>query len=156
MQEHTAYISSPVGTLKITSDDNYLLGVSFNRKRKALFPACTPSPILDCAKQLEEYFSGERREFDLSLRPPGTDFQLSVWRELQKIPYGEVASYGEIAKRIGNPKAMRAVGGANNANKLSIIIPCHRVIGSDGSLTGFGGGIKRKSWLLLHEASTLL
>lgn len=153
MQEYLAYIPSPVGTLKITSDANYILEVSFSRRRSTALPDRAPAPLLDCVRQLDEYFAGKRSEFDLPLYPIGTKFQMRVWQALQDIPYGEVASYGDIAKRIRSPKAVRAVGGANNANKISIIIPCHRVIGSDGSLTGFGGGLKKKSWLLEHEAN---
>jgi len=102
--------------------------------------------------QLVEYFSGDRLEFDLPLAAVGTDFQRKVWRELCRIPYGVTISYGELARRIGQPGAARAVGLANGSNPLPIVVPCHRVIGADGSLTGFGGGIERKRWLLAHEA----
>ncbi len=102
--------------------------------------------------QLEEYFAGERREFELDLAPSGTPFQLSVWRALCAIPYGETASYGEIAAAVGQPGAARAVGGANNRNPIAIIVPCHRVIGASGSLTGYGGGLPRKRQLLALEA----
>ena len=104
-------------------------------------------------KQLAEYFQGKRREFDLQLSPEGTDFQKSVWKGLSKIDYGKTISYGEQARRIGNPKAMRAVGGANGKNPIAIIIPCHRVIGSNGTLTGFGGGLNAKTFLLNLEKS---
>jgi len=103
------------------------------------------------AKELEEYFSGKRKKFDIALNPQGTDFQRSVWKALQDIPYGETRSYKEIAQAIGNPKACRAVGMANNKNPVWIIIPCHRVIGSDGTLTGYGGGLKMKQRLLKLE-----
>jgi methylated-DNA-[protein]-cysteine S-methyltransferase len=102
--------------------------------------------------QLEEYFAGERREFELDLAPSGTPFQLSVWRALCAIPYGETASYGEIAAAVGQPGAARAVGGANNRNPIAIVVPCHRVIGASGSLTGYGGGLPRKRQLLALEA----
>jgi methylated-DNA-[protein]-cysteine S-methyltransferase len=102
--------------------------------------------------QLEEYFAGERREFELELAPSGTPFQLEVWRALRAIPYGETASYGEIAAAVGQPGAARAVGGANNRNPIAIVIPCHRVIGASGSLTGYGGGLPRKQRLLALEA----
>jgi methylated-DNA-[protein]-cysteine S-methyltransferase len=102
--------------------------------------------------QLGEYFAGERFEFDLPLGATGTQFQRKVWSELCRIPYGATASYGELARRVGQPGAARAVGLANGSNPLPIVVPCHRVIGADGSLTGFGGGIERKRWLLVHEA----
>ena len=109
--------------------------------------------LSELRRQLLEYFAGDRQMFDLDLHAIGTEFQRTVWAELQRIPYGETISYGELAKRIGNPKAMRAVGLANGRNPIPIIVPCHRVIGANGSLTGFGGGIERKRWLLQHEAT---
>lgn len=102
--------------------------------------------------QLTEYFVGEREEFELELEPTGTEFQLAVWKALEDIPYGETRSYGEIAAAVGHPKAARAVGGANNRNPISVIVPCHRVIGASGALVGYGGGLPRKTWLLDHEA----
>jgi len=107
--------------------------------------------VKECFKQLSEYFKGQRQEFFLNLEPMGTDFQKSVWRQLAKIPYGKTTSYGKIADVIGNPSAGRAVGSANGKNPIAIIIPCHRVIGSDGSLTGYGGGLWRKEWLIGFE-----
>jgi methylated-DNA-[protein]-cysteine S-methyltransferase len=109
-------------------------------------------------RELEEYFAGTRREFELELAPAGTPFQLEVWRALRAIPYGETASYGEIAATVGQPGAARAVGGANNRNPIAIVVPCHRVIGASGSLTGYGGGLPRKQQLLALEAgvSTLV
>jgi methylated-DNA-[protein]-cysteine S-methyltransferase len=109
-------------------------------------------PFTSAVEQLEQYFAGERVEFDLALDMHGTQFQRDVWDALLTIPYGETCSYGEIAKRIGRPDRARAVGAANGSNPVSIIVPCHRVIGSDGSLTGYGGGLPRKRWLLDHEA----
>ena len=109
-------------------------------------------PFVEACQQLEEYFSGTRREFDLPLNLSGTDFQVQVLQELQEIPYGETTSYGDIAKRIGRPRAMRAVGAANGRNPIPIVIPCHRVIGSSGDLTGFGGGLDTKEALLRLEA----
>jgi len=103
------------------------------------------------ARQLDEYFVGDRTEFDLELAPAGTPFQLDVWRALRHIPYGETISYGELAKRVDRPGAARAVGAANGQNPIAIIVPCHRVIGADGSLTGFGGGLPWKRWLLNRE-----
>jgi len=108
--------------------------------------------IADVAAQLREYFRGERRAFDLPLAPRGTEFQQLVWATLQRIPYGETRSYAEIAREIGRPAAVRAVGAANGANPIPIVIPCHRVVGSNGSLTGFGGGIETKRWLLGLES----
>lgn len=107
------------------------------------------------AAQLREYFAGTRTTFDLPLEPSGTDFQLSVWELLRKIPYGVTTSYGELARRLGDPKASRAVGAANGANPIPIIVPCHRVVGSKGELTGFGGGLDRKRWLLEHEGALM-
>ncbi|MBL8954533.1 MAG: methylated-DNA--[protein]-cysteine S-methyltransferase [Myxococcaceae bacterium] len=103
------------------------------------------------AKQLAEYFAGERETFDLPLEPRGTGFQRAVWKALGEIAFGETVSYAHIAKKIGRPKAVRAVGAANGQNPISLIIPCHRVIGADGSLTGYGGGLPKKKWLLQHE-----
>jgi methylated-DNA-[protein]-cysteine S-methyltransferase len=109
-------------------------------------------PLLSAAvRQLTEYFAGTRREFDLPLRLQGTTFQTRVWRELSEIPYGQTWSYGQLAHRIEKPSASRAVGLANGRNPISILVPCHRVIGADGSLTGYGGGLERKRWLLAHE-----
>ena len=110
-----------------------------------------PFCLKTCLKQIDEYFSGKRKEFLLKLDPQGTNFQKLVWQQLEKIPYGAVVSYGEIASVIGKPKACRAVGSANGRNPIAIIIPCHRVIGSDGRLTGYGGGLWRKEWLIEHE-----
>jgi methylated-DNA-[protein]-cysteine S-methyltransferase len=108
--------------------------------------------IADVAAQLHEYFRGQRRAFDLPLAPRGTEFQQDVWRALQRIPYGETRSYSDVAREIGRPAAIRAVGAANGANPIPIVIPCHRVVGSNGSLTGFGGGIETKRWLLALES----
>ena len=114
-----------------------------------------PSRTAELRRQLSEYFAGERQEFDLRLAPEGTPFERSVWEELQRIPFGETRSYGEIAQAIGRPGAARAVGRANGANPIPIVVPCHRVIGSDGSLTGFGGGLEAKSRLLEIEGRRL-
>lgn len=114
-----------------------------------------PSALADAVRQLKAYFAGELENFDLSLAPQGTPFQRRVWIELQKIPYGKTISYGELARRIGNPKASRAVGLANGSNPISIVIPCHRVIGSDGKLTGYGGGLPIKEKLLARERRQL-
>ena len=119
---------------------------------KAFASDIIPHTLKDCATQLKEYFDGSRTHFELKINPKGTDFQKMVWQELLKVPYGKTESYMEISKRIGNTKAIRAVAGANGKNPLWIIIPCHRIIGSDGSLTGYAGGLRRKQWLLNHES----
>jgi methylated-DNA-[protein]-cysteine S-methyltransferase len=120
---------------------------------EALLPGDPDLPfcLKACLKQIDEYFKGKRRKFHLDLDPLGTPFQKMVWRQLEKIPFGKVVSYGEIAGVIGNSKACRAVGSANGKNPIAIIIPCHRVVGRDGNLTGYGGGLWRKEWLLKHE-----
>ena len=145
-------IASPVGRLRIAADNTGICGV--NRTEEAL---CSPEePLLeDCARQLAEYFSGARRVFDLPLHPVGTAFRIKVWSELQQIPYGQTTTYGELARRVGNARGARAVGGANHHNPISIIIPCHRVIGADGSLTGYGGGLDMKEALLRLEGSLI-
>lgn len=112
--------------------------------------------ILEAKRELDEYFYGERKEFDIPLEPEGTDFQKAVWQELQRIPYGQTASYLEIARRIGRPRSVRAVANAIGRNKLSVFVPCHRVIGSDGSLTGYRGGLVAKTHLLRHERALLI
>jgi methylated-DNA-[protein]-cysteine S-methyltransferase len=155
------YVSSPIGRLMLTSDGTALTGLYMNlyRNKPTKLPDlngdwvqnATIDPLPVTARQLNEYFAGKRREFDLPLRMHGTEFQQSVWRELSKIPFGETRSYGQLAKRLGNPNGSRAVGLANGRNPIAVIVPCHRVIGADGSLTGFGGGIDRKEWLLTHE-----
>ena len=145
-------IASPVGRLRIDADNTGICGV--NRTEEAL---CSPEePLLaDCARQLAEYFSGARRVFDLPLHPVGTTFRMKVWTELQQIPYGQTITYGELARRVGNAGGARAVGGANHHNPISIIIPCHRVIGADGSLIGYGGGLDMKEALLRLEGSLI-
>jgi methylated-DNA-[protein]-cysteine S-methyltransferase len=155
------YVESPIGRLLLTSDGTALTGLYMNlyRNKPTKLPIlnnewlqnATIGALPAAARQLKEYFAGSRREFDLPLRMDGTDFQQRVWRELTKIPFGETRSYGELARRLDNPNGSRAVGLANGRNPIAIIVPCHRVIGADGSLTGFGGGIDRKEWLLTHE-----
>jgi methylated-DNA-[protein]-cysteine S-methyltransferase len=151
------YVESPIGRLMLTSDGEALTGLYMGTpsKRPDLGKDWaqngTAGPLPKAARQLKEYFAKERREFDLPLRMQGTEFQRRVWRELTKIPFGMTWSYGQLAKRIDKPNASRAVGLANGRNPIAIIVPCHRVIGADGSLTGFGGGLPRKQWLLEHE-----
>ena len=145
-------IDSPVGPLTLTERDGALCGLEFGEAsfEKAAVPG--DSPLLrQTEKELSEYFAGGRKAFTVPVSLSGTDFQLKVWHALADIPFGEVRSYGDIAKAIGIPKACRAVGGANHRNPVSIIIPCHRVIGSDKSLTGYGGGLFIKEFLLKLE-----
>ncbi len=153
------YVESPIGRLLLSTDGEALTGIYMHLPDG-------PSPEMegwtcdadagvlpDTARQLEEYFGGLRRDFDLPMRLAGTEFQRLVWKHLADIRYGETLSYGELAKRIGNPNASRAVGLANGRNPIPILVPCHRVIGADGSLTGYGGGLERKRWLLAHEGT---
>ena len=140
-------VLSPVGPLTLTQEDQALTGLHFGEHPQQ--GAEGPTPLLEeAARQLEEYFAGQRKEFSLPLAPKGTEFQLRVWQALLQIPYGETRSYGELAAMVGNPKACRAVGGANHRNPLSILIPCHRVVGTKGSLTGYAGGLAIKEFLL--------
>ncbi|GMV59885.1 MAG: methylated-DNA--protein-cysteine methyltransferase [Betaproteobacteria bacterium] len=153
-------IASPIGPLRLASDgaaltEVWMQGEWSPRAGVAQIAGSVETHdalLAEAARQLRAYFDGRLHDFDLPLAPRGTDFQLRVWRLLRAIPYGATASYGEIAKRLGDAGAARAVGLANGANPIPIIVPCHRVIGADGSMTGFGGGIARKRWLLAHEA----
>jgi methylated-DNA-[protein]-cysteine S-methyltransferase len=153
-------VESPVGPLLLTGDESGLGSVRFAKEKTPHAPAPDwredPRPLAEAARQLEAYFAGALRRFDLALNPTGTPFQLRVWRELEKIPYGDTISYGELARRIGKPDAARAVGLANGANPIPIIIPCHRVIGSNGKLTGYGGGLDIKERLLALEQRQLV
>lgn len=169
------HLPSPIGLLLLTSDGKSLTGLYLpdHKEGPEPFAGSDPraassasrraetsevvwerahDPFRQVCDQLTAYFAGDLRDFNLSLAAAGTDFQLRVWRELVRIPFGESISYGELARRIGNPAASRAVGRANGENPISIIVPCHRVIGANGTLTGYGGGIDRKRWLLEHEA----
>src|ERR1700730_356128 len=150
------YFQSPIGRLLLTSEGPALPVLYMEPSRKAQATdgwaeEVTVAPLSAAVRQLTEYFAGTRREFDLPLRLQGTTFQTRVWRELTEIPYGQTWSYGQLAHRIDKPSASRAVGLANGRNPISILVPCHRVIGADGSLTGYGGGLERKRWLLAHE-----
>lgn len=146
---------SPVGPLRLVADEMGLRQIGFEHERhpKHAAPQWVRSPqaVQFARVQLEEYFAGTRQVFELPLHPVGTPFQLSVWQALAGIPYGSTQSYGEVARRIGEPQAVRAVGAANGRNPLPIVLPCHRVIGADGSLTGFGGGLPVKQFLLAME-----
>jgi methylated-DNA-[protein]-cysteine S-methyltransferase len=149
-----AWMESPIGRLLLISDENGLRRIDFANGNSRPDPAWrdNPAALKETISQLGAYFAGELKEFDVPLAPEGTQFQKNVWRHLGEIRYGEAISYGELARRIGNPKASRAVGLANGANPIPIIIPCHRVIGSDGKLTGYGGGLSVKEKLLALEA----
>lgn len=149
-----------IGTLTLVADEQGLRHIDFERER---YPVTIqpdwrqdPAFFVETKRQLRAYFKGELRQFDLPLAPHGTPFQLSVWNALKTIPYGTVASYRWVAEQIGNPKAVRAVGGANARNPLPVVIPCHRVIGSNGTLTGFGGGLDIKQRLIDLESANLL
>lgn len=150
-------MKSPVGILKLIASERGLAAILWENddpKRVRLEPQVADSNnliLIRVEAQLKEYFSGERTVFDLPLDFKGTEFQKSVWQELLKIPFGQTSTYGQIAQALGNPKAMRAVGAANGKNPISIVTPCHRVIGSDGALTGFAGGFKAKAVLLTLE-----
>ncbi|MGI9545255.1 MAG: methylated-DNA--[protein]-cysteine S-methyltransferase [Cyclobacteriaceae bacterium] len=146
-----AYIDSPVGPLKIESSLTGLKSIHFVEQMRPI-NGNAPEILTQTVSELEEYFAGRRKEFSVHLDPDGTPFQLSVWKELMKIPFGRTTSYIKVAVQLGDVKAIRAVGGANGKNPIPIIIPCHRVIGSNGQLTGYAGGLPRKRWLLDHEA----
>ena len=150
--------NSPVGPIKINIADGFIYEILFLDSEEK--QAGTASSIVShedkkiltqCRTQLDEYFSGKRKNFDLPVRQKGTEFQQKVWTELMQIPYGKTISYLQLSRRLGNVKTIRAAASANGRNQLSIVVPCHRVIGSDGSLTGYGGGLPRKKWLLDHE-----
>ena len=153
----TTTMDSPIGELTLTSEDGRLTGIQMHEQRhlqknpsRRAAGRCELAPVV---AQLQAYFAGELTDFDLPLQMHGTEFQRRVWASLCEIPYGERISYGELARWVGNPKASRAVGLANGRNPVAIVVPCHRVIGADGSLTGYGGGLDRKVWLLEHETS---
>ena len=152
---HYTYMESPVGQLLLAGDDDGLQRVGFVKQAETLPDAQPGSLLRNAVEQLKAYFAGDLRKFDLPLRMQGTPFQLAVWRALQDIPYGETTSYGEMARRVGNPKGSRAVGLANGSNPIAIVVPCHRVIGSNGKLTGFGGGLPTKERLLALERGLL-
>jgi methylated-DNA-[protein]-cysteine S-methyltransferase len=150
-------MESPVGKLKLVASVNAVVAILWereppNRIKLAMLKCDPEQPILlETERQLKEYFAGTRNEFNLPLEPVGTEFQKKVWRALEKIPFGQTRSYLDLAKSIGSAKAVRAVGAANGKNPLSIVVPCHRVIGANGTLTGFAGGLEVKAKLLAHE-----
>ncbi len=156
MSNYRTYYASPLGDLLITSDGQAITGILFtDAEQDKTLPENTrearPDVVQHCIRQLDEYFAGTRESFALPIAQKGTDFQQSVWKALCTIPYGRTCSYGALARQLGNEKSIRAVGTTNGKNQISIVVPCHRVIGADGSLTGYGGGLWRKKWLLEHE-----
>ncbi len=146
----TIYLNTPVGTLEIKGDIDGLAFVNFIDPEESE-SKIIPESLQDTVQQLSEYFEGNRTNFQLKLNPEGTFFQKKVWQQIKNIPFGKTASYQDIANQLGDPKAIRAAASANGKNPIAIIIPCHRVIGSDGSLIGYAGGLQRKKWLLEHE-----
>ncbi|WP_417195692.1 methylated-DNA--[protein]-cysteine S-methyltransferase [Bizionia sp.] len=151
MEQERCIIKSPLGFTQITGDPDGISAITVLNSEEKLTDII-PEPLQDCVYQLNEYFEGKRKQFDLILNAEGTIFQKSVWDALRKIPYGKTVSYLELSKKLGDIKAIRAVANANGKNPLWIVVPCHRVIGSDGSLTGYAGGLHRKKWLLEHES----
>lgn len=155
---YKAYLPSAIGWVEIVTDEECIKTISFLNtiENEVVTPPQYPSILVACWQEMKAYLSETKQNFDfstLSLAPNGTDFQQRVWRELLKIPFGSTISYLELARRLGDEKVIRAAAAANGKNPIAIIIPCHRVIGSDGSLTGYAGGLSRKKWLLLHEKS---
>ncbi len=145
----TYIYASPIGTLEINGSENGIRSIIYIETTET--SDSIPDCLTDCVMQLEEYFNGNRTSFSLKLDPSGSEFQLRVWQQLVTIPFGDTISYLQLAVKTGDAKAVRAVGHANGQNRLNIIIPCHRVIGANGKLTGYGGGLWRKEWLLKHE-----
>lgn len=152
MNLSVTYYESPIGLIMIEARDEKIVGVSFV---EGTFTSENETPVLwQAKKQMTEYFEGDRKDFDLPMRLEGTDFEKKVFMALTQIEYGEVASYKDIARKIGHDKAYRAIGGTNHKNKLAIMVPCHRIIGSDGKMTGYAAGIWRKTWLIDHEKNS--
>tara|TARA_R110002049_G_scaffold15417_5_gene63061 strand:- start:11923 stop:12396 length:474 start_codon:yes stop_codon:yes gene_type:complete len=147
----SAFIKTPLGIAKIEGDENGLTSITVFDSEEQVSDII-PELLEDAVYQLQEYFEGSRTEFSLALNPEGTEFQIKVWQALTQIPYGKTVSYHDLSKSLGDVKAIRAVAAANGRNPLWIVVPCHRVIGSDGSLTGYAGGLHRKKWLLEHES----
>lgn len=144
-----AYYNSPIGIVEVKGTEEAILSILFVEKSEEV--DYVPEVVKECLKQLDEYFNGKRKEFSVNYIFEGTEFQKKVWTALTNIPFGETASYKDIAEAVGNVKAVRAVGSTNGKNLISIIVPCHRVIGANGTLTGYAGGLWRKEWLLDHE-----
>jgi methylated-DNA-[protein]-cysteine S-methyltransferase len=152
MSTYSSYYQSPLGQLKIVCTDDHVQAVVFVKENEVLAEQADHLLLNLCTLQLDEYLSGKRKNFDLPLQQSGTAFQQKVWDLLMQIPFGKTISYNELSKQYGDLKAIRAVASANGKNNLAIIVPCHRVIGSNQSLTGYAGGLWRKKWLLEHEA----
>lgn len=150
---HKVEFQSPIGVVEITGTEEAIRSILFSEKADVEYPVLPDSPqvLIECQQQLEEYFRGERLEFTIPCQSTGTEFQQKVWTALTDVPYAETVSYGSIARAIGSDKAVRAVGNANSKNKLTIVVPCHRIIGANGKLTGYAGTLTRKEWLLRHE-----
>lgn len=148
-QRYYYYYDSPIGILEISTTEEELISILYVDEKRENTEQ--PKILKEVIKQIQEYFNGERKEFDIKFKLKGTEFQEKVWNALTHIPYGETVSYKYIATKIGNEKAVRAVGNTNGRNVINIVVPCHRVIGSNKSLTGYGGGLDRKLWLLQHE-----
>ena len=146
-----AYLDSPLGSLLLQGDADGIQKLSVMEEAQDSSTEI-PAELQSAAQQIHEYFQGQRSSFDLKLNPQGTSFQKQVWTQLAEIPFGKTATYMDMAERLGDPKSIRAAASANGKNPIMIIIPCHRVIGSDGSLTGYAGGLWRKKWLLEHES----
>ena len=145
------YLETPIGVAEIKGDEQGIRSISVLDEAPELTDII-PENLQDCARQLKEYFNGERKSFDIKLNPDGTSFQKKVWKKLETIPFGKSMSYLELSKELGDVKAIRAVASANVKNPHWIVVPCHRIIGSDGSLVGYAGGLSRKQWLLNHES----
>lgn len=152
------YLDTPLGLFELMASDKGIRQAIFcgDKTSSEQKVAVKPNEVTTlCKQQLTEYFSGTRKDFSVPLDPKGTSFQQSVWISLSKIPFGEIRSYGDIAKALNNPKASQAVGGANGRNPITLIVPCHRVLSGNGALTGYAGGIERKLWLLNHEGASI-
>ena len=154
METAYAYYDSPIGLIEIGGTMEQITSLFFVEERRE--DSESNDLCEEAVRQLTEYFEGSRRTFDLPILLEGTEFQKQVWRRLMDIPFGQTISYGDLARAIGKPSAVRAVGAANGRNPISIVVPCHRVIGNNGGLTGYGGGLPRKEWLLRHEGGLLL
>ena len=155
MTMNDCIIETPLGATKITGNAKGISAISVLDSKEATFSENIHSDLKDCVSQLNEYFDESRQTFSFKMNPNGSDFQKRVWKKLLEIPFGKTITYLELSKQLGDPNAIRAVASANGKNPLWIVIPCHRVIGSDGSLTGYAGGLYRKQWLLNHEKGTV-
>jgi methylated-DNA-[protein]-cysteine S-methyltransferase len=154
MQQFEHIYTSPIGRIKIVADENCIQAVTFIEDTESLSNTDlieSPAVIHQCIDELIDYFNGSRTQFTVPIHQSGTDFQQKVWKELYEVPYAKTMSYAELAKKLGDPKVIRAAASANGKNKIAIIVPCHRIIGSDSNLTGYAWGLAKKKWLLQHE-----